>query len=282
MSEFLDAVVRHPFMRAALLMAVLSGVACGVVGTYVVTRRISYIAGAVAHCVLGGLGAARYCQVAYGWTWFHPLIGAALAALMAAAIIGLVSLRAREREDTIIGAIWSVGMAIGVLFIWKTPGYHEDLMSYLFGNILLVSPADLWLMGILDVLILGVGLLFYNQFLAVCFDEEFARLRGLHVEGYYLLLLAMTSLTVVVLLKVVGIILVIAMLTLPAAVAGFFSRTLFQMMVFATGLCILLTTGGLAASFGPSLPAGATTILLAAGLYLVVILGKAVLGLRRL
>jgi len=281
-TEFFDAIARHQFMRSALIMAVLAGIACGVVGTYVVTRRISYIAGAVAHCVLGGLGAAQFCQVRFGWAWFHPLYGAALAALAAAGVIGIVSLRAREREDTIIGAIWSIGMAAGVLFISQTPGYNQDLMSYLFGNILLVSPGDLWLMAGLDVVIVGLGLLFYNQFLAVCFDEEFARLRGLRVELYYLLLLGLTALTVVVLMKVVGIIMVIAMLTLPAAVAGFVSRTLFQMMVFASGLCVLLTVSGLAISFGPSLPAGATTIVLAGALYVAGLAGRRLLHRTRM
>jgi zinc transport system permease protein len=270
--SFFDALRDLPLLRYALLMGLLSSVACGMVGTYVVTRRITYIAGAVAHCVLGGLGAARYAQVVWGWTWCHPLLGAAVAAALSAIIIGLVSLRAKEREDTVISAIWSVGMALGVLFISRTPGYNEDLTGYLFGNILLVSPADLWLMAGLDVVILATGILFYHQFLAVCFDEEFARLRGLPVEGYYLLLLALTALTVVVLLKVVGIIMVIALLALPAAVAGFFSRTLLQMMIGSCLICALLTSGGLAASYGPGLPAGGTTIVLAGGLYLLALL----------
>jgi zinc transport system permease protein len=281
MSDFFHALMTLPLLRHALLMGALAAVACGVIGTYVVSRRITYIAGAIAHCVLGGLGAARYCQARYDWHWFHPLLGAALAAAASALVIGWVSLRAKEREDTLISAIWSVGMAAGVLFISQTPGYNEDLTGYLFGNILLVSPADLWLIALLDALIVAVGLLFYHKFLAVCFDEEFARLRGINVEFYYLLLLALTSLTVVVLLKVVGIIMVIALLTLPAAVAGFFSRTLWQMMLAACLICIALTTGGMAASYGPSLPVGATTIVLAGGLYLVALVMTRWIGSKR-
>lgn len=268
MMEFVAALGENRFLQFALLAGVLSGVACGVVGAYVVTRRITYIAAAVSHSVLGGMGAARYAQVVFGWSWCEPIYGAVASAILAAALIGWVSLRAREREDTVIGAIWAVGMAVGVIFIARTPGYSQDLMSYLFGNILLVSASDLWLIGLLDVVVVGLGLALYNRFLAVCFDEEFARLRGIRVEFYFLLLLCLTALTVVVLIKVVGIILVIALLTLPAATAGAFARTLLRMMFIATILCIGLTTAGLALSYSPDLPAGATTIILAGVVYL--------------
>ena len=270
MSEFLDAVVHYPFVQYALLAGVLASIACGIVGTYVVVRRITYIAGGISHCVLGGIGAALYCQKALGWEAFHPLYGAVAAALIAAAIIGLVSLRAKQREDTVIGALWAIGMATGVLFIAKTPGYSQDLMSYLFGNILMVAQADLWLIAALDLFVVAVGILFYNQFLAVCFDEEFARVRGIRVEFYYLLLLGLTALTVVLLVSVVGIVLVIALLTLPVAVAGFFSRRLWHMMILSAVFTILFTTAGLAISYKPDLPAGATIIVLAGAVYLVV------------
>jgi len=270
MSEFFEAVAEHEFLRLALATGIVASVACGVVGTYVVTRRITYIAGGVAHCVLGGMGGARYFQAVHGWEWLHPLYGAIFAALLAAMIIGLVSLRAKEREDTVIGAIWAIGMAIGILFISQTPGYNEDLMSYLFGNILMVTREDLWLIAGLDVFVLGTTILFYDQFLAVCYDEEFARLRGLQVEFYYLLLLCLTAVTVVLLVTVVGIVLVIALLTLPVAVAGYFSKRLLPTMVLAAMFSALFTTGGLAISYSPDLPAGATTIVLAGAAYLVV------------
>ena len=280
MSEFLDALSRHAFLRYALLAGVLASVACGVVGTYVVVRRITYIAGGIAHCVLGGMGAALYVNRVYGVAWLQPLHGAVAAALAAAIIIGLVSLRAKQREDTVIGALWAVGMAAGVLFIAKTPGYAQDLMSYLFGNILMVTPADLWLIAGLDVVVVAAGLLFYNPLLAVCFDEEFARVRGLPVEFYYLLLLVLTALTVVLLVTVVGIVLVIALLTLPVAVAGHFARRLWQMMALATVISIVLTTAGLAISYEPDLPAGATIIVLAGAVYLAVTVGARVVHRR--
>jgi len=271
MGEFLRALAQHAFLQHALAAGALAGVACGVVGTYVVVRRISAIAGGIAHCVLAGLGAARYLQVVHGLENARPLYGAIVAALVAAVIIGLVSLHAREREDTVIGALWAIGMAVGVLFISRTPGYNQDLMGYLFGNILLVRSADLWLMVGLDAVVVAVALILYPQLQAVCFDEEFARLRGLSVELYYLLLLCLTALTVVLLTSVVGIVLVIALLTVPVAIAGHFTSTLRGMMVASTVLCILFTTAGLALSYGPDLPAGATTIALAGAVYLAVL-----------
>ena len=274
MSEFVFDLQRQTFLQYALLTGVLASVACGIIGSYVVTRRITYIAGAIAHSVLGGMGAARYLESVHQWDWLHPIYGAVAAALASAIIIGLVSLGAKQREDTVIGAVWAIGMALGILFIFKTPGYNEDLMSYLFGNILMVSVEDLWLIAGLDALIVVVGLLFYNQLLAVCFDEEFARIRGIHVEFYYLLLLCLTALTVVLLVTIVGIVMVIALLTLPVAVAGHFSKRLWQMMALAILFTSLFTTAGLTLSYGPDLPAGATTILLAGAVYLAVSLGS--------
>ncbi len=281
MASFLEAVGRYEFLRSALLAGLLASIACGVVGSYVVTRRISYIAGGIAHCILGGMGLARYLNVVHGWRWLTPLQGAVAAALLAAGVIGFVSLRARQREDTVIGAVWAIGMAVGVLFISRTPGYNEDLMSYLFGNILMVPARDLWLIAGLDVLVVAVGLLFYHQLVALCFDEEFARIRGLRVDAYYLVLLGLTALTVVLLSAVVGIVMVIALLTLPAAIAGQFSRTLWQMMLVATALSVLFTTAGLALSYGPDLPAGATIIVLAGAAYLLVTILARLLKFRR-
>ena len=271
MIDFLHAVGDHAFLQYALAAGLLASIACGVVGTYVAARRITYIAGGIAHSVLGGLGAARYLQVTQGWEWLHPLYGAVAAALLAALIIGMVSIRWRESEDTAISAIWAVGMAAGVLFIARTPGYAENLMSYLFGNILMVTPTSLWLVAALDVIVVSLGLLFYKQLLAISFDEEFARMRGINVEAFYLLLLCMTALTVVLLVTVVGLVLVIALLTLPVAIAGRLSRSLFQVMGISALIIAALTVFGLGVSYNADLPAGATIIILTGGLYLVVI-----------
>lgn len=270
-----SALGEHAFLRLALAAGLLASLACGVVGSYVVVRRLSYIAGGIAHAILGGMGAARYLQVVHGWQWLHPLHGAVAAALLAAFIIGLISRRSREREDTAISALWAVGMAAGVLFIARTPGYGVDLMSYLFGNILMVTPGDLWLIAALDVIVVGASLLFYRPLLAVCFDEEFARLRGLRVDLYSMLLLCLTALTVVLLVTVVGLVLVIALLTLPVAMAGRFTRSLWQVMILATALNAVFIVAGLVVGYQTNLPPGATTVLLAGGGYLLVAAGQA-------
>ncbi len=258
-----------PFVMYAFLTGILASVAFGIVGTYVVARRISYIAGAIAHSVLGGIGVALYAEKVHGIWWATPMLGAVVSAVAAAMVVGLVSLYSSEREDTVIGAIWATGMAVGLLFIARTPGYIEP-MSYLFGNILLITRRDLWIVLGLDAVVVVLGVVFYHKFLAVSFDEEFARLRGIHVHFYHLLLLCLTALTIVLLVRVVGIVMVIALLTLPAAVAGQFSRRLWQMMLLSVVFCLFFTTMGLAVSYTHNLESGPTIIVLAAAVYLVV------------
>ena len=270
MGVFIADVLKFPFLQHALIAGVLAGAACGLVGSWVVARRITYLAGGIAHAVLGGVGAARYIQKVHGVEWLDPLYGALAAALLSAGIIGWVSLKAREREDTLISAMWAVGMALGLFFISRTPGYGEDLMNYLFGSILLVGKGDLWLLAALDGAVLLVVLAYYNRLAAVCFDEQFARLRGVNVGFFYILLLCLVALSVVLLISVVGIVLVIALLSIPAAIAGKFAHRLWPIMALASVLGVAFTTGGLALSYGPGLPTGATTILLAAGAYLVI------------
>jgi len=262
LSSFLEAVSSQPFMQNALAGGLLASVACGIIGSYVVVKRIGYLAGGIAHAVLGGMGIAYYLGR-------PPIEGALVSALVFAFILGWVSLRMQQQEDTIIGALWAGGMATGILFISQTPGYNVDLMSFLFGNILMISSENLYWIAGLDVLILLIVFLFYKQFIAVSFDEEFARLRGIPVERFYMLFLSLVALTVVILIQIVGLILVIALLTLPAAIAGQYVRSLSLMMFLATLLGMVVTTGGLALSYQPDLPPGPTIILLAGAFYLV-------------
>lgn len=278
MIEYFSDLLKYDFLKLALLTGLLASVSCGIVGTYVVSRRITYIAGGIAHSVLGGMGAALYLQKVHNVSFLHPLWGATFAGLLSAIIIGMVSLKARQREDTVIGAIWAIGMAVGILFISVTPGYNQDLMSYLFGNILIVSHQDIWMIAGLDFLVVVLGLVFYKQFLAICFDVEFAQVRGINVSFYYLLLLCLTALTVVLLVTVVGIVMVIALLTLPVALAGNFTKTLLQMMALSIFFSMVFTTTGLALSYGLDFPAGATIILLSGGAYLGVIVLKTIFG----
>mgnify|MGYP001101365780 FL=1 len=274
MNELLTALAEQDFLQSALAAGLLASIGCGLMGTYVVVKRIAFIAGGIAHSVLSGMGAALY----FG---FSPLAGALIAAVLAAILIGWVRLRWRAEEDTLIGALWAIGMAVGILFIAKTPGYQTDLMSYLFGNILLVPVESLWFMAALDGLLLLLVLAYHRQFLAVAFDEEFARLRGIPVTFFYLLLLVMVAVTVVLLIQVVGLILVLALLTLPAAIAGHYVHSLGLMMLIATLIGGALNAAGLALSYGPDLPAGPTIILLAGGLYIVSALVSRTLARRQ-
>lgn len=262
MTAFFTALAEHEFLQSALIAGLLASVGCGVMGTYVVVKRIAFLAGGIAHSVLGGMGVALY----FG---YDPLTGALVAAVAAALLIGWVRLQWKVQEDTLIGALWAIGMAVGILFIAKTPGYQTDLISYLFGNILLVPRESLWFMVALDALLLSIVGAYHRQFLAVVFDEELARLRGIPVTFFYLLLLVSVAITVVLLIQVVGLILVLALLTLPAAVAGHYVHSLGAMMLLATLLGSAVSTLGLALSYGPDLPVGPTIILLAGALYIV-------------
>lgn len=281
MIEFFAALTdpNLPFVRYAVITGILSSIPFGIIGTYVVVRRISYIAGAISHCILGGVGFGLYLQNGMGISWFGPLHGAIVVALLAAVILSLVSLFAKQREDSVIGALWAAGMAIGLLFLAKTPGY-VDPMSYLFGNILLITKSDIFFVLALDVLVVGIIALFYNTFLAVCFDDEYAGLRGIHTHWFYLVLLCLTALTIVLLVRVVGIVMVIALLTLPAAIAGNFAGSVKQMMVLATMLCTIFILAGLSTSYSLDLPSGPVIIVIAAAVYLAVVVGMKFLSPR--
>lgn len=266
MTLFYEALIEHRFLQYALAAGLLASVGCGVIGTCVVVKRISFLAGSIAHAVLGGLGVAHFFGLsAYG--------GALVAALAAAMAVGWLHLRRGEDEDVLIAAVWSVGMAVGVVFIARTPGYVTDLTGYLFGNILLVEPRALMFMAVLDVVVIVLVALFYRPLLAVMLDEELARLRGVPTTAVYLLLLAMVALAIVLLLPVVGLLLVLALLTLPAAIARRFARTLAGIMALATLLGFAFTSMGLAASYAPDLPPGATVVLIAGLAYILTLLG---------
>jgi zinc transport system permease protein len=265
--NYISEMFSYSFMQHALLGCLLASVGCGIIGTYVVVKRIGFMAGGIAHSVLAGMGIAYFMGAS-------PLVGAMLSALVAGVLIGWINLHWRQHEDILIAAFWSVGMAIGVVFISRTEGYNIDLMSYLFGNILLVTTRDLYLMLILDIFIVVLVMLFYRQFLAAAFDEEFSRLRGINVEFYYILLLSMVALTVVLLIQVVGLILVLALLILPAATAAQFVSSIKRMMVLSVIFSALVTTAGLVISYEPDLPSGSTIIILAGILYVLSIIAQ--------
>jgi zinc transport system permease protein len=261
MSGFLGALFdpAMPFVRNAFLAGILSSVLFGVLGAVVTVKRIAGLAGAISHAVLGGIGLAVFISAKGILPGLPPIAGALAFAVAAAAVIGAVSLKAKQREDTVINAVWAIGMSLGVLFMAKTPGYI-DPMSYLFGNILLVSDADLVLMGVLDIVVLGLAWRFYPQIEASSFDEEFARVRGVPTDAVFLVLLALTAVAVVLLQTFVGLVMVIAMLTLPSGTAGYASLNLAGMMAVGTLLSALFSSGGLAISWAMDLPTGAVVV----------------------
>jgi zinc transport system permease protein len=256
----LDA-FQFEFMRNALLAGLLVSIACGIIGSYVVVNRVVFISGGIAHSAYGGIGIGYY----FG---FNPVIGAILFSLISAFSMGFVQRKTRQRTDTIIGVMWAVGMAIGIVFIDKTEGYKVDLMSYLFGSILTVPAGTLWLMFVLDLIILALVIAFYKELLAMSFDETFARIRNVPVDALYYMLLGMIAVTVVMLMRVVGLILVIALLTIPAAISNQWVKNLKTMMVLASFLGMIFTTLGLFLSYWLNLTSGATIILISGSIYL--------------
>jgi len=248
--------LQYDFMRNALLAGLLVSISCGIIGSLVVVNRIVFMSGGIAHAAFGGVGLGFFCG-------FSPFLGAAIFASGVSLIMGVVSLKSKHRADTIIGVLWAIGMAVGIILIDLTPGYHVDLMSYLFGSILTVPAVDLWLMLPLDGFILLVVLLFYKEFVALSYDEEFAFVVGVPVKTLYLLLLGMTALSIVMIIRVVGLILVIALLTIPPFIAEKHTRSLGQMMVLSSLLSICFTLSGLWLSYAFDLTSGATIILVA-------------------
>jgi zinc transport system permease protein len=269
-----------PFLRNALAAGLLSSLLFGCLGSVVTVRRIASLAGAVSHAVLGGIGMALYLSASGLIPGFSPLAGALIFAVLSALLIGTVSLRAKQREDTVINAIWAIGMSIGVLFMAKTAGY-ADPSSYLFGNILIIGGRDLVLMALLDCVVLVLIWRFYPQIEAVSFDEEFARVRGVPAGAVFFITLIITAAAIVLLQTFVGIVMVIAMLTLPAGSAGYFVRSLGGMMVFACLFSVLFSVGGLALGWIFDVPAGAMTVILAGIVFLASGAGRSLARKRR-
>lgn len=266
--QFFSDLPTYSFLQYALIAGLLASVSAGVVGSIIVVRRSTYIAGAISHCVLGGMGIARYLQTVHDWQWLTPLTGATIAAVVAAVAIGWATVYGKERIDSVLSTVWALGMALGITFIMKTPGYGQDLMSYLFGSILMVSAHDLVLMLILGAIIIVLSFLFYNSIVAILFHEEAARIHGIPVGLYTFIILILTALTVVLLVQVVGIVLVIALLTIPAATVSLFAHRLSIIMILSGILSFLSILGGIVISYEPELPVGATIIELSAIIYL--------------
>lgn len=255
-----------PFFQRVLLAALLASLACGIIGSYVVAKRIASISGGLSHAAFGGVGLGYLAG-------FPPMLGAAGFGLLAGLVVGLAQRRLGSGLDTLIAIVWSVGMALGIVFVALAPGYAPDLMTYLFGSLLFVPWEYVGVVAALDLAIVLAVVLFHRLFEAVCFDEEYAEVAGVRAEAVFLGLLALTALAIVTLIRVVGVILAIALLTIPAAAARPWVSSLRAMMALSVALCAASSVGGLflsyalSASFGISVPPGPLVILLAALAY---------------
>lgn len=244
-------------MQNAIIAGILVSIASGIIGSLIVVNRMVFLAGGIAHTSYGGIGIAVYLGI--------PIfLGASLFAVAAALLISFITLKQKERTDTFIGLVWAVGMAIGIVFIDMTPGYNVDLMSYLFGSILAVSKEDIWYMSALVFTIIIIVTFWYRDILAVSYDSEYALLRGVSVKFFYTLILVLSALTVVIAIKIVGLILVIALLTIPIYIAEKLSNSLYSMMFFSAMISTIFTLLGLFVSYGFDVTSGAAIILVSA------------------
>jgi zinc transport system permease protein len=248
--------LQFEFMQNALVAGLLASLICGIMGTLVVVNRIVFLSGGIAHSAFGGIGLAFF----FGW---HYMVGTIGFAIVAALTMAAITLKAKHRTDTIIGVIWAVGMASGIILLDLTPGYNVDLMSYLFGSILTVPDSDIWMMLGVGLAIVGIVIYFYYDFLALSYDEEFAQIRGVHVKSLYFLMIVMLAVGIVMIIQVVGLILVIALLTIPPYIAEKYSRSLIKMMVLSSLLSAVFTVTGLWFSYELNLTSGASIILVA-------------------
>jgi zinc transport system permease protein len=267
--------LQYSFIQNALAAAILASIACGIIGVYVVVKKIVFISGGIAHASFGGIGLGYYLGI-------NPMLGVLPFSLISSLIMGTVSKKSKIPEDSAIGILWSLGMALGVIFVYLTPGYAPDLMTYLFGNILTVPRFDLYLMLGVDIVIIGAVYLFYKEFLSLCFDEEFTTVQGFPTEKLYLFLLCIIALTIVVLIKVVGIILVIALLTIPATLSRRFTHNLKKMMLISIVFGTVISVAGIGLSYALDVPSGATIILVLSLVYGFVAFGMGILENRRI
>lgn len=243
----------YRFFINAFLSALFAAVSCGIIGTYIVAKRIVFISGGITHASFGGIGLGYFLGI-------NPVIGATIFGLFSGFGIEFFSKKADIREDSAIAILWSFGMALGIIFISLTPGYAPNLMSYLFGNILIVSTIELYLMCLLDILIIAFFIFFYKIILYLSFDEEYAKTHHAPVEFFNYVLISLVALTIVINIRVVGIILVLPLLTIPQTVANLFSKNYKQILFFSIFIAFIGSVTGLFISYFLDIPSGASII----------------------
>jgi zinc transport system permease protein len=274
MTNFFSELFNNPFLLTALFAGFLASIASGITGSYVVLKKISSLSGSIAHSVLGGIGFFLWLKYNLHCSWADPLYGAFFAAIISALLIGYIHLYHKQKEDAIIATIWSSGMALGVIFVSITEGDRSDFSNILFGNILFVSQNHLYLLAFLDLLLACIVFLFYRKLLSICYDEELSFLQGIPVSLFYLLLLTLIAIAIVLLIQVVGIILAIALLTIPATISSLFFHRLLPIMVASTMLCFISHVVGSGLAYAMNWPSGSTIALMATFFYIIALLVK--------
>ncbi len=250
------------------MAGIIASVIFGIIGTFVVVKRLVFISGGISHASFGGVGLGHYLGVSLLW-------GASLFAVVSALGVGLVGKKTMQREDTAIGIVWALGMALGALFMYMAPeGYLPTMSSVLFGNILMIKMMDVYLMAALTLFITGTTIILYPRIQGVSFDEEFSKVVGVHTTALYLFMLVLVALSIVFLIKIVGIVLVLAMLAIPASISGEFTHDMSKMMVFSSLLSLVFIISGLYVSTIWDLPAGPTIVILSGIVFLFVVAFK--------
>jgi len=264
MQSIID-MIQLPFMQHAFLICFIISITCGIMGSLIVVNRIMFISGGIAHAAYGGIGLSLYFGLPY-------ILGTISFSIGIAMLIAFLTIHKKHHTDTIIGVIWAMGMAFGIILVDLTPGYNVDLMSYLFGSVLTVPVHEIKWMTIIMVAVTGCVVYYYHDFVALSFDDEFARVRGVPTSFLYYLLMCMIALCVVMLIRVVGLILVIALLSIPPMIAERFVRSLYQMMIISSILCCIFSFMGIISSTIFNLSTGPTIILIAGVFFMISLL----------
>ncbi|MCD7963191.1 MAG: metal ABC transporter permease [Rikenellaceae bacterium] len=262
--DFISEVFQYKFLSNAVLSCILSGIACGLIGAYIVCRRLVFLAGGVTHSSFGGIGIAYYLG-------YNPILGAMIFAVLSGVCMETITSKLKIRDDSAVGIIWSVGMAIGIIFVTMTPGYAPDLMSFLFGNILMVTRPDLISMTVLDAVIIISAILLYRPIINIAYDRDYAVTQNAPVNFIGYLMMVLIAVTIVLSIRVVGIVILISLLTMPAVIANMITKSFKKIVLYSVLVSIVGTLSGLYLSYVTDFPSGASTIIV---LTLVLIITK--------
>ena len=257
----------YTFFQHALLGSLFASIACGIIGTYIVTRRLVFISGGITHASFGGIGIGLY-------TGISPILGAAIFSVLSAFGVEWLSKRKDMREDSAIAVFWTFGMAVGIIFSFLAPGFTPDLSTFLFGNILTITLSDIWMLAILSLVLIGFFTCFLTTIIYIAFDREYARSQRIPVRLFEYILMMFIALTIVACLRIIGIVLVISLLTLPQMTSNLFTHSFKKIIFMSIGIGFMSCIGGLLLSYQLQVPSGASIIFFSILVYAFCKMGK--------